>query len=48
MDLKYDTEDVVKDAYESTKKGSYFQNLKKYIDIRVNKANMKVHCNLKK
>lgn len=29
IDLKYDTEDVVKDAYESTKKGSYFQNLKK-------------------
>ncbi|MBZ0545645.1 peptidoglycan binding domain-containing protein, partial [Clostridioides difficile] len=42
IDLKYDTEDVVKDAYESTKKGSYFQNLKKYIDIRVNKANMKI------
>lgn len=24
------------------KKGSYFQNLKKYIDIRVNKVNMKI------
>ncbi|MCC0695053.1 VanW family protein [Clostridioides sp. ES-S-0048-02] len=42
IDLKYNTEEVVKNAYESTKKGSYFQNLKKYIDIRINKLSLKI------
>ncbi|MCC0643467.1 MULTISPECIES: VanW family protein [unclassified Clostridioides] len=42
IDLKYNTEEVVKNAYESTKKGSYFQNLKKYIDIRINKLALKI------
>lgn len=42
IDLKYNTEEVVKNAYESTKKGSYFQNLKKYIDIRINKLDLKI------
>ncbi|MCC0650438.1 VanW family protein [Clostridioides sp. ZZV15-6598] len=42
IDLKYNTEEVVKNAYESTKKGSYLQNLKKYIDIRINKLGLKI------
>ncbi|MGO0984347.1 VanW family protein [Clostridioides difficile] len=42
IDLKYNTEEVVKNAYESTKKSSYLQNLKKYIDIRINKLGLKI------
>lgn len=42
IDLRYNTEEVVKNAYETTKQGSYFQNLKKYINIRINKLTLKI------
>nr|WP_312214080.1 VanW family protein [Clostridioides sp.] len=42
IDLKYDIDGAVKDAYDLTKKDSYFRNVKKYFGVLFNKGNINI------
>lgn len=42
IDLKYDLDDVIDEAYKYTKTESYFENVKRYFDLKKNKVELEI------
>ena len=42
IDLKYNTSEVVDEAYHYTKTDSYFENVKRFFDLNKNSKNLEI------